>query len=120
MTASHPTPGIADEIPWSNRMTEYDDRHFETYLRLLDADTEGLSKDDMARGILGIDSGAEPQRARKALESHLARARWMTTVGYRYLLAGDYPGAERRMAEDLEFLRPLGIPVVPRARSTGR
>ena len=44
----------------------------------------------------------------------------MPTVGYRYLLAGDYPGAERRMAEQLEFLRSLGIPIVPRHDTTGR
>ena len=36
----------------------------------------------------------------------------MTEVRYRFLVAGDYPGTERRMAEDLEFLRSLGIPVV--------
>ena len=101
-------------------MTECDDRHCETCFRLLDADTEGLLKDDMARRIFCIDSAAEPERARKTVESHLTRARWMTKVGYRHLLAGDYPGAERRMAEDLEFLRSLGIPIVPRDCTTGR
>ena len=68
------TPDVSDEVPWSDRMTEYDDRPCDTYIRLLDADEEGMTRDDMARRILGIDSGAEPERARKAVESHLARA----------------------------------------------
>ena len=106
-------PPDADEVPWSDRMTEYDDRHFEIYIRLLDASEEGMTGDDMARRVLGIDPGAEPERARKAVDSHLARARWMGEVGYRFLVTGNYPGAERRRAEDLEFLRSLGVPVVP-------
>jgi hypothetical protein len=34
-------PVIADEVPWSDHVTEYDEEHFITYLRLLDADAEG-------------------------------------------------------------------------------
>ena len=30
-------PDIADEVPWSDHVTEYDEEHFITYLRLLDA-----------------------------------------------------------------------------------
>ena len=79
-------PVIADEVPWSDQVTEYDEEHFITYLRLLDADAEGACKEEMARIVLGIDAVKEPERARKALESHLARARWMTEHGYRDLL----------------------------------
>ena len=71
-------------------------------------------------GILGIDPAAEPDRARHAVESHLARARWMTEVGYCYRAAGDYPGGENRMAEQLEFLQSLAIPIVPRGATTRR
>ena len=78
MTKPNPTPEVADEVPWSDGITEYDNRHDETYIRLLNADNEGLGKDEMARLILGIDPNSEPERARKAVESHLARARWMT------------------------------------------
>ena len=113
MPDREPIPPYADEVPWSDRLTEYDLRHHDTYIRFLDAGNEGLSQDDMARRILGIDPDAEPERARKAVESHLARARWMGEVGYRYLLAGDYPGGGDCLAEDLEFLRSLGIHVVP-------
>ena len=81
-------PIIADEVPWSDQLTEYDEEHFITYLRLLDADAEGASKEEMARIVLGIDAAKEPERACKALESHLARARWMTEHGYRDLLKG--------------------------------
>ncbi|GEM_PF-261396 len=98
MSKPIPDRKIADEVPWSDGITEYDNRHNETYLRLLDANAEGVSKDEMARQILGIDPTKEPERARKALDSHLARARWMTEVGYRYLAAGLYSGAEREHA----------------------
>ena len=91
MTKPNPGPEIADEVPWSDHVTEYDDRHDTIYLRLLDAEAEGASKEDMARQILGIDPAREPERARKAPESHLARARWMTEVGYRELVRCDQP-----------------------------
>ena len=42
-----------------------------------------------ARDILRIDPAGEPERARKALDSHLARARWMIEVGYRKLVERD-------------------------------
>src|SRR5438105_19445 len=38
-------------------------------------------------GVLFIDS----ERARRAWDSHLARARWMTENGYRQLLRGGAP-----------------------------
>ena len=75
MTKPNPTSEITDDVPWSDGITEYDYRHVETYIRFLDADNEGLGKDEMARLILGIDPANEPERARKAVESHLARAR---------------------------------------------
>lgn len=49
-------PIIADEVPWSDQVTEYDEEHFITYLRLLDADAEGACKEEMARIVLGIDA----------------------------------------------------------------
>ena len=116
MTTPSPAPEVADEVPWNDGITEYDNQHDETYIRLLDASKEGASKDEMARLILGIDPAREPERARKAVESHLARAIWMTKVGYRYLAAGQYPGAGREQAEDIELLRSLGIQIVPRFR----
>jgi hypothetical protein len=79
---------IADEVPWSEAITPYDEAHFVTYLRLLDATEDGASESEMARIVLGIDPVKEPGRAARALTSHLRRARWMTETGYRHLLAG--------------------------------
>ena len=79
-------PAIADDVPWSDTITAYDEAHFVVYLRLLDAVADGANDDEMARIVLGIDPQREPERARRALESHLRRARWMTEKGYRHLL----------------------------------
>ena len=122
MPDREPVPAIADETPWSERLTDYDDRHVETYARLLEADNEGLAKDDIARRILGIDPDAEPGRACKAVESHITRARWMGEVGYLLLAAGDYPGDgrdERDEAGLLEFLPSIGITLAPRGGTGG-
>jgi hypothetical protein len=79
-------PPIADIVPWSERMTRYDEEHFIVYLRLLDAETDGAMPGEMARVVLGIDPAREPQRAISALQSHLRRAHWMTRTGYLDLL----------------------------------
>lgn len=79
-------PHIANEVPWSDRVTAYDEAHFIVYVWLLDASDEGVSEAEMARIVLGIDPDREADRAHKALASHLDRARWMTEVGYRDLL----------------------------------
>ena len=47
---------------------------------------------ETAATIFGIDVSAEPDRAKAMHESHLARARWMTEIGYAHLL-----GCERRL-----------------------
>lgn len=120
MPSSQPVPEIADEVPWSDGITEYDNRLHDTYLQLLDADNDGIGKDEMARRILGIEPDKEPERARKVVASHLARARWMSRVGYRYLAAGQYPGAERGQASQLDLLRQLGIMTTPPDGGSGR
>jgi hypothetical protein len=72
-------------------LTEYDNQHLITYLRLLDADSEGADWRDVARVVLKIDPNNQPQRARRAWESHLSRAKWMTTSGFEHLLRGGAP-----------------------------
>lgn len=86
MSNPHPNPSVADEVPWSDDITAYDERHFVVYLRLLDASADGATPEEMSRVVLGIDPAREPERARKALRSHLKRAHWMTQAGYRQLL----------------------------------
>ena len=77
---------IRDDVPWSEDLTDYDRHHFVTYVRLLDAVEDGASEEEICRVVLGIDSAKEPKRAKRAFESHLRRARWMTEHGYRHLL----------------------------------
>ena len=57
-----------------------------TYMRVLDADQQGVDWREVSRIVLRIDPDIEPDRARLAFESHLSRARWMTEQGYRHLL----------------------------------
>ena len=81
-------PRVATQAPQSAEITAYDEAHFVTYPRLLDASAAGVSEERMCRLILGIDPVKEPERAGSALKSHLARAQWMTSEGYRHLLKG--------------------------------
>lgn len=81
-------PEIADVVPWSDKLTGYDETHFVIYMRLLDARAVGARDDDIARLVLRIDPLKEPERSRRALDSHLRRARWMTEYGYLELLKG--------------------------------
>ena len=74
-------PPVADQAPVADGLTDYDHEHLVTYLRLLDADAEGADWAEVARIVLHIDPSREPDRARHAWESHLARAKWMTTHG---------------------------------------
>jgi hypothetical protein len=80
------TPSFEDRPPQSASLTEYDERHRVTYLRLLDADDERADWREAVRIIFSIDPGREPARARRVHHSHLARARWITEIGYRDFL----------------------------------
>lgn len=84
-------PDVADLAPTEGRLTPYDEEHLITYLRLLDADAEGADWQEVAKIVLHIDPAKEFKRARRAWESHLARAKWMTTNGYLDLLRGGVP-----------------------------
>jgi hypothetical protein len=79
-------PPVNDQAPEGDVLTRYDQEHLVTYLRLLDADAERAEWTEVARIVLHIDPSQEPDRARRAWESHLARAKWMTEHGYRDLL----------------------------------
>ena len=84
-------PSVADEAPHATALTGYDERHAITYLRLLDAEAEGADWTEVARIVLHIDPTEEPARARKAWDSHLARAKWLVAQGYEHLLRGGAP-----------------------------
>ena len=78
-------PDVADVAPFDAVLTAYDEQHIITYLRLLDADADWR---EVARIVLHLDPKHEPDRARRAFDSHLSRAKWMTENGYRHLLRG--------------------------------
>jgi hypothetical protein len=82
-------PDVADTAPSSVTLTVYDEEHIVTYLRMLDADAEGADWRDVARIVLHLDPDREPDRARKAFESHLSRAKWMSGHGYKQTPRGD-------------------------------
>jgi Uncharacterized conserved protein (DUF2285) len=81
-----PTPDILAEPPTPDEVTEYDKAHFVTYLRLLDAETDGASWEEVAKIVLGLDPDHDRTTAMHIHGNHLNRARWMTTNGYAHLL----------------------------------
>ena len=83
-----PTSSVADFAPSEAQLTDYDRSHLPIYMRLLDADAEGATWEEAARIVLGIDPVRQPGRAKRAHDTHLARARWLTEHGYRDLLRG--------------------------------
>ena len=80
------TPPFEDRAPADDRITAYDERHFVTYLRILDAADERADWREVASIVFGLDANAEPDRARQVHDSHLSRARWMAEHGYKHLL----------------------------------
>ncbi|BCA57496.1 DUF2285 domain-containing protein [Sphingomonas sp. HMP6] len=79
-------PDVDDLAPTGPDVTVYDEVHFVTYLRLLDADADRADWMEVARIVLHRDPVTETGRTRKCWESHLARAQWMTKIGYRRIL----------------------------------
>ena len=85
---------VADTAPDEPILTPYDEQHAVVYVRLLDAEKAKADWQEVATIVLHIDPIAEPDRARRAYDSHLARAKWMARHGYRQLLSGGWPTAE--------------------------
>lgn len=81
------TSEVREDIPWADTLTDYDNAHFTLYLQLLSSSADNATEDDMARLVLGIDPAQEPDRARRALRSHLDRVNWLMTSGYKELFA---------------------------------
>jgi hypothetical protein len=74
-------PDVANIAPNEPVLTAYDEQHVVTYIRLLQAEGEGADWREVARIVLHIDPEREPERARTAYQSHLARAKWVTEQG---------------------------------------
>lgn len=80
------TPAFDDCPPESDVVTPYDERHFVTYLRLLDATADAADWQEVVRIVFGLDPEVNAVRARLVHDTHLARAQWMTQMGFRDLL----------------------------------
>lgn len=80
---------LADEVPWSTKLTEYDEGHFLIYLLLLDASAKDATDEEMIKIVQEMDPAKTPESARRSMKSHLERARWMTSEGYSGLFDED-------------------------------
>lgn len=89
MTKPRLNAPILDQAPTDDKLTDYDRLHLITYIQLLDADADGIPWEEASLSILHIDPETEPKRAKRAHRSHLARAQWMTRVGYRQILVDE-------------------------------
>ncbi|WP_229169324.1 DUF2285 domain-containing protein [Bradyrhizobium altum] len=74
-------PDVANVAPNEPALTAYDEQHVVTYIRLLQAEGEGADWCEVARVVLHMDPEREPDRAQRAYQSHLARAKWVTEQG---------------------------------------
>ncbi|GBH32740.1 DUF2285 domain-containing protein [Sphingobium xenophagum] len=86
-----------DVPPGGDLLTAYDLAHLAAYIHLLDAEKAPENPWQQAvASLFGIDAARDPGRARQVYESHLARARWMTEVGYRQLAQLELKQQQRR------------------------
>ena len=75
-----------DKPPSGASLTAYDQAHLKLYLRLLDAEADGATWEEVVELLFGLDPAADPDRAAKIHAAHLARAKWMTENGFCELL----------------------------------
>lgn len=75
-----------DIVPWSDQLTDYDRNHSALYIRLLDAESDGASLEEIAAVIFGLAPQTDPDRARRIVTAHLKRAHWIVNGAYRALL----------------------------------
>lgn len=88
-------PDVEDEAPSGPDITAYDEQHYVTYLRLLDANRDGADWHEVVRIVLHRDPVADEVRSRRCWESHLARAQWLSGSGYRRILEQAVAAAAR-------------------------
>lgn len=79
-------PSFNDVAPSGSELTEYDRAHVPLYVRLLDAAAAGAPWERIAERVFKLDVSHDPAGARRTVETHLTRARWMMDQGYKELL----------------------------------
>jgi hypothetical protein len=82
-------PDLAELALPDPTLAPYDDQHRVIYLRMLDANAGGADWREVPGIVLHIDAELEPDRARRAFDSHVARAKWTAASGCRRLLRWD-------------------------------
>lgn len=99
-------PDVADDIPWSDNITPYDEQHFVTYLRLLDA-----AELDLSNRVFESRSLRQDAQAGQSLRSpiRLLKPRNPAIFGDRLFTSS---GRERRE-------NPLQMPVFSKAVHRG-
>ncbi|MEL6800523.1 MAG: DUF2285 domain-containing protein [Pseudomonadota bacterium] len=73
--------------PTSDHFTNYDQAHLTLFLRLLDADQQGVHWTEAARIIFGSDAQSDHKTLHAQHSAHLKRAKWLVTSGYLHLAA---------------------------------
>jgi len=79
-------PDVDDLAPSIDVITAYDEQHFVTYLRLLDAKAEDADWKEVARIVLHRDPASDETLTRRYWQSHLERAQWLSQEGYKQIL----------------------------------
>ena len=79
-------PDFMHRPPQADSVTAYDEAHFVTYLRLLDAKAEGADWKEVAEIVLHRDPVGDEFRTRRCWQSHLERAQWLSREGYKRIL----------------------------------
>jgi len=79
-------PDVDDVAPTGDAITPYDEQHFVTYMRLLDAKAENADWKEVAQVVLHRDPVSDELRSRRCWQSHLDRAQWLSREGYRKIL----------------------------------
>lgn len=82
-------PDFMERPPHSDNVTAYDEAHFVTYLRLLDAAADGAGWEEIVHVVFGIDPAVDADRAKAIYDGHIERARWMARSGYKQIVIRD-------------------------------
>lgn len=81
-TLAHAEPTwLMNCAPEGDAVTDYDQRHFLTYARLLGAERDARDWREAAAEILKIDVADDPDAAEACFRSHLDRAHWIVGPG---------------------------------------
>ena len=73
----------------SPTLTQRDHDYAVLYLQILDAAKAGVSWQVVARDVLKLGTASDTVAARGVYDQFFARAKWMTEVGYKFLINAD-------------------------------